>query len=69
MDCYQTALSYSLARSQFNDKPIAGHQLVQEKLAWMITEISKAQLLALHVAKLKDAGKLEAAHISMLKQK
>lgn len=68
MDCYETARAYSLARKQFDDKPLASHQLVQEKLAWMITEISKAQLLALHVAKLKDAGKAEAAHISMLKK-
>ncbi|MGI8962382.1 MAG: acyl-CoA dehydrogenase family protein, partial [Bryobacteraceae bacterium] len=68
MDCYETARSYTLARKQFDDKPLAGHQLVQEKLAWMITEITKAQLLALQVAKLKDAGKVEAAHISMLKR-
>jgi glutaryl-CoA dehydrogenase len=68
MDCYETARSYTLTRKQFGDKPLAGHQLVQEKLAWMITEISKGQLLAYHVAKLKDAGKVEAAHISMLKR-
>jgi glutaryl-CoA dehydrogenase len=68
MDCYETARSYTLARKQFDDKPLAGHQLVQEKLAWMITEITKGQLLAMHVAKLKDAGKIEAAHISMLKR-
>ncbi len=68
MDCYETARSYTLARKQFDDRPLASHQLVQEKLAWMITEISKAQLLALHVAKLKDSGKVEAAHISMLKR-
>ncbi|MBV9033154.1 MAG: acyl-CoA dehydrogenase, partial [Acidobacteriaceae bacterium] len=68
MDCFETARSYSLARKQFDDKPLAGHQLVQEKLAWMITEIAKGQLLAYHVAKLKDAGKVEAAHISMLKR-
>ena len=68
MDCYETARSYTLARTQFDDKPLAGHQLVQEKLAWMITEITKAQLLAFQVAKLKDAGKIEAAHISMLKR-
>ena len=68
MDCYETARAYSLSRKQFDDKPLAGHQLVQEKLAWMITEITKAQLLALQVAKLKDAGKVEAAHISMLKR-
>jgi glutaryl-CoA dehydrogenase len=68
MDCYETARAYTLARKQFDDKPLAGHQLVQEKLVWMITEITKAQLLALHVAKLKDTGKVEAAHISMLKR-
>jgi glutaryl-CoA dehydrogenase len=68
MDCYETARSYTLTRKQFGDKPLAGHQLVQEKLVWMITEITKGQLLALQVAKLKDAGRLEAAHVSMLKR-
>lgn len=68
MDCFETARSYTTTRKQFDDKPIASHQLVQEKLAWMITEITKGQLLALQVAKLKDAGKVEAAHISMLKR-
>ena len=68
MDCYETARSYTLTRKQFDERPLASHQLVQEKLVWMITEISKAQLLALHVAHLKDAGKAEAAHISMLKR-
>jgi glutaryl-CoA dehydrogenase len=68
MDCYETARSYSLARKQFDDRPIASHQLVQEKLAWMITEISKGQLLAYHVGKLKDAGRVDPAHISMLKR-
>ncbi|HXR75910.1 MAG TPA: acyl-CoA dehydrogenase family protein [Bryobacteraceae bacterium] len=68
MDCYETARAYTLQRKQFDDKPLAGHQLVQEKLAWMITEITKAQLLAYQVARLKDSGKVEAAHISMLKQ-
>jgi glutaryl-CoA dehydrogenase len=68
MDCFETARSYTITRKQFDDKPIASHQLVQEKLAWMITEITKGQLLALQVGKLKDAGKVEAAHISMLKR-
>jgi Acyl-CoA dehydrogenases len=68
MDCYETARQYTLARKQFDDRPIASHQLVQEKLAWMITEITKAQLLALHAGRLKDQGKLEPAHISMLKR-
>jgi glutaryl-CoA dehydrogenase len=68
MDCYDTALRYTLMRKQFGDKPLAGHQLVQEKLAWMITEISKGQLLALHVGRLKDDKKADAAHVSMLKK-
>ncbi len=68
MDCFETARSYTLSRKQFDDRPLASHQLVQEKLAWMITEITKGQLLALQVAKLKDAGKVEPAHISMLKR-
>lgn len=68
MDCFETARAYSLDRKQFDNKPIASHQLVQEKLAWMVTEITKAQLLALHTARLKDQGKADAAHISMLKR-
>ena len=67
-DCFETARQYTIARKQFDNRPIASHQLVQEKLAWMITEISKAQLLAVHCAQLKDRGKLEPAHISMLKR-
>ncbi|HXF28129.1 MAG TPA: acyl-CoA dehydrogenase family protein, partial [Bryobacteraceae bacterium] len=68
MDCYETARQYSIDRKQFDDRPIASHQLVQEKLAWMITEITKAQLLALHAGRLKDQGKLDPAHVSMLKR-
>ena len=68
MDCYETARSYSVARKQFDQRPIASHQLVQAKLADMITEITKAQLLALQVGKLKDQGQAEAAHVSMLKR-
>src|SRR5499425_3112459 len=67
MACYDTALQYAKTRKQFANKPIASHQLVQEKLAWMITEISKGQLLALHVGKLKDQNKADPSHISMLK--
>jgi glutaryl-CoA dehydrogenase len=67
MACYDCALRYSKERKQFNNKPIASHQLVQEKLVWMITEISKAQLLALQVGKLKDQGRVHPSHISMLK--
>src|SRR6185312_3902505 len=68
MSCYDTALQYSLLRKQFRDQPIASHQLVQEKLAWMITEITKAQLLALQVGHLKDAEKVQHQHISMAKK-
>jgi glutaryl-CoA dehydrogenase len=68
MDCYETARQYSVLRKQFDDRPIASHQLVQEKLAWMITEITKAQLLAVQAGRLKDQGRLEPAHVSMLKR-
>ena len=68
MDCFETARQYSIVRKQFDDRPIASHQLVQEKLAWMITEITKAQLLAVHAGRLKDQGKLEPAQVSMLKR-
>src|SRR5262249_26376574 len=68
MSCYDTALQYSQVRKQFRDQPIASHQLVQEKLAWMISEITKAQLLALQVGRLKDAGKVGHQHISMAKR-
>ncbi len=68
MDCFATARDYVLARKQFDGKPLAIHQLVQEKLADMITEITKGQLLAYHVARLKDAKKVDPAHISMLKR-
>jgi glutaryl-CoA dehydrogenase len=68
MSCYDTALRYSLLRKQFHDQPIASHQLVQEKLVWMITEITKAQLLILQVGRLKDEGKVGHEHISMAKR-
>src|SRR5437879_1333341 len=67
MACYQTALEYAKTRRQFENKPIAAHQLVQDKLVWMVTEISKAQLLALHVGRLKDQDRAAPEHVSMLK--
>lgn len=67
MACYDTALQYAKTRKQFQNKPIASHQLVQDKLVFMITEISKAQLLALHIGRRKDRGKVDPSHISMLK--
>jgi glutaryl-CoA dehydrogenase len=68
MSCYDTALQYSLERKQFHNMPIAGHQLVQEKLVWMISEITKAQLLVLQVGRLKDEKKAGHQHISMAKR-
>ena len=67
-DCFLTARDYTVMRKQFEGKPLASHQLVQLKLADMITEITKAQLLALHCGRLKDKGKLHPAHVSMLKR-
>jgi glutaryl-CoA dehydrogenase len=68
MECYYTALEYSKQRIQFGGQPIACHQLVQEKLAWMITEITKGQLLALQMGRLKDQGRLKHFHVSMGKR-
>lgn len=65
--CFYEALSYAKNRVQF-DKPIASFQLVQEKLAEMATEITKAQLLALRVGRLKESGKSTAAQVSMAKR-
>jgi alkylation response protein AidB-like acyl-CoA dehydrogenase len=67
MDCYDTALRYSKERMQF-DKPIASFQLQQKKLAEMITEITKAQLLAWRLGVLKNEGKATTAQISMAKR-
>ncbi|HEV8524803.1 MAG TPA: acyl-CoA dehydrogenase family protein, partial [Terriglobales bacterium] len=68
MACYDVALQYAQFRKQFRDQPIASHQLVQDKLVWMITEITKAQLLALQVGRLKDQGRAGHQHISMAKK-
>jgi glutaryl-CoA dehydrogenase len=68
MACYNESLEYAKIRKQFDDKPIASHQLVQAKFADMITEITKAQLLALQVGRLKDKGRADFAHVSMLKR-
>jgi len=68
MDCYNTALHYSKTRKQFHNQPIASHQLVQEKLVWMASEIAKAQLLSLQVGRLKDKGTAGHQHISMAKR-
>ncbi len=67
MDCYDTALRYAKERIQFG-KPIAATQLQQKKLAEMITEITKAQLLALRLGQLKNEGLATTAQISMAKR-
>ncbi len=64
--CYRSALEYAKARVQF-DRPIAGYQLTQEKLVNMLTEITKGQLLALQLGRLKDQAKATATQISMAK--
>jgi len=68
MATYQAALDYAKSRKQFRDRPIAAHQLVQERLAWMITEITKGQLLAWKLAKMKDDGTMKPEHVSMAKR-
>jgi len=67
MGCYDAALTYAKQRKQFNNRPIASHQLVQEKLVWIITEITKAQFLMLQVGRLKDDDRVHPSHISMAK--
>ncbi len=67
IDCYRTALQYSLERKQFG-KPIAAFQLTQKKLAEMLTEITKAQLLALRLGQLMNEGRATPAQISMAKR-
>ena len=66
MACYDEALRYAQTRIQF-DKPIASFQLVQAKLVHMFTEITKGQLLALHLGRLKDKGLVKPEHVSMAK--
>ncbi len=68
IDCYQTALDYSKQRIQFAGQPIASHQLVQEKLVWMLSEITKGQLVALQMGRLKDQGKLKHFQVSFGKR-
>jgi len=68
MATYQAALDYAKARKQWKDRPIAAHQLVQERLAWMITEITKGQLLAWRLGSMKDAKTMKPHHVSMAKR-
>jgi glutaryl-CoA dehydrogenase len=65
--CYEEALNYAKTRIQF-DKPIASYQITQEKLVNMLTEITKAQLLAYQLAKLKDDKRMKASQVSLAKR-
>ena len=67
MACYDEALKYSLEREQFG-KPIGSYQLVQEKLADMVTDITKAQLLCYRLGQLKDAGNIQHTQVSVAKR-
>ena len=67
MACYDTALNYAKSRIQFG-KPIASFQMTQDKLVFMITEITKAQLLNLQLGRMKDRGTLKHTHVSMAKR-
>ncbi|NVK48228.1 MAG: acyl-CoA dehydrogenase family protein [Cyclobacteriaceae bacterium] len=67
MDCYESARKYAMERIQF-DKPIGSFQLIQKKLSEMLTEITKAQLLAWKVGKMMNEGKAKTVHISMAKR-
>lgn len=67
MACYDTALQYAKSRIQFS-KPIAGYQLTQEKLVFMLTEITKAQLLNLQLGKMRDKGTARYYHVSLAKR-
>lgn len=67
MACYDSSLNYAKSRVQFS-KPIAGYQLTQDKLVYMLTEITKAQLLNHRLAVMKDQGKLKHTHVSLAKR-
>lgn len=67
MACYDSSLNYAKSRIQF-DRPIAGFQLIQDKLVYMLTEITKAQMIAWRVGTLKDSGTLRPQHVSLAKR-
>ena len=68
MACYEEARSYALGRTQFGDKPIASHQLIQQKLVNMLTEITKSQLLNVQLGKLKDRDQATDVQVSLAKR-
>lgn len=67
MACYDSALNYAKSRKQFS-KPIAGYQMTQEKLVYIVTEITKSQLLNLQLGRLKDQNKLKHTQVSLAKR-
>jgi glutaryl-CoA dehydrogenase len=67
MACYDSSLNYAKSRKQFS-KPIAGYQMTQEKLVYMLTEITKAQLLNLQLGRMMDRGEAKHVHVSMAKR-
>lgn len=67
MECYATSLEYASSRIQF-DKPIASYQITQEKLVWMLNEITKAQMMCYHMGRMKDKGTMKHTHVSMAKR-
>ena len=67
VDCYETALDYSLQRKQFS-RPIAGYQITQVKLVEMLTNITEAQLLVLRLGRMKDEGTMDFSQVSMAKR-
>ena len=68
MACYREALDYAMERTQFDDEPIAATQLQQTRLAEMLTGITKGQLLAHRLGRLKEAGEMRAQQVSMAKR-
>jgi glutaryl-CoA dehydrogenase len=68
MATYQAALDYAKSRKQWRDRPIAAHQLVQERLAWMITEITQGAASRVAPGSMKNAGTMKPHHVSMAKR-
>ncbi len=66
--CFECALDYAKGRAGFGSRVLAGHQLVQAKLADMLTQITSMQLMALEVARLKEEGRLRPQHVSLVKR-
>ena len=65
--CLETTIDYLLERPQFNGKPLASHQLIQNKIAWMATELTGMELIAKRLGELKTSGELQPHHVSLAK--